>query len=145
MKSTYLKSLMLLFAVVLTAFVSTAYAQNVSDTEIKTNVVGISNALAKLKQLEPVTYEYNTHKYKQLDLAEGKKYGFLSENIQAVFPEMVQNRHIPYMASKNSYKDLVVKKMDTESLIPVLVASIKELETEIVKLKAELIHIKGAK
>jgi hypothetical protein len=127
------------------ALASTVYAQMVSDKDMKTNVVGISNSLEKLKQLEPVIYEYDTHKYKQLHLGKGKKYGFLAENFYAVFPEMVYNSHIPYMYGKNHQKDVVIKKIDTESLIPVLVASIKELEAEIEKLKVELIKIKATK
>ena len=131
-------------ALVLIALASTAYAQNVADKDIKTNVTDISGALEQLKQLEPVTYEYNTHKYKQLHLGKGKKYGFLAEDIQAIFPEMVHNRHVSYIYGKNQHRTLVVKKMDTESLIPVLVASIKELEAEIEKLKSEISKIKEA-
>ena len=129
-------------ALILTALASTAYAQNISDKDIKTYVVSISNALEQLKQLEPVTYEYDTHKYKQLHLGKGKKYGFLAEDIQAIFPEMVHNRHVSYIYGKNQHRTLVVKKMDTESLIPVLVASIKELEAQIEALKTELFKIK---
>ena len=124
-------------AVILMASTHVIYAQNVSDKDIKTNVTGIGNALGKLKLLEPVTYEYDTYKFKQLQLEKGKKIGFMAENVQNVFPEIVYDRYIPQITSKHQHRDLSVKKIDTESLIPVLVASIKELEVEVEKLKKE--------
>lgn len=123
---------------ILMALASTIYAQKVSEKDIKTNVVNITNALEKVKQLEPVTYEYNTHKYKLLQLQEGKTYGFIADQFQNVFPEMVYDKHVSDLNSKQVHRDLIIKKMDIESLIPVLVASIKELEAEVEKLKAEL-------
>jgi Chaperone of endosialidase len=116
----------------------TAYSQNIPDNDLKTNVSEVSNALEKLKKLEPITFEYNTDKYKQLNLEKGKQYGFMADKFRSVFPEMVYNRHIPYTYAKNQNRDMVIQKMDTESLIPILVASIKELEAEIAKLKMEL-------
>ena len=130
-------------AFILMASTQIIYAQNVSDKDIKTNVAGISNALGQLKLLEPLTYEYNTEKYKPLLLEKGKRYGFIAEEFQNVFPEMVYNRHIPQITSKHQHRDLSVKKIDTESLIPVLVASIKELEAEVEKLKKELKELKS--
>ena len=116
----------------------TAYSQNIPDNDLKTNVSEVSNALEKLKKLEPVTFEYNTDKYKQLNLEKGQQYGFMADKFRSVFPEMVYNKHIPYAYGKNQNRDMVIQKMDTESLIPILVASIKELEAEIAKLKMEL-------
>lgn len=130
-------------AFILMALTHTIYAQNVSDKDIKTNITGIGNALEKLKQLEPIAYEYHTEKYKPLLLEKGKKYGFIAEEFQNVFPEMVYNRHIPQIMSKHQHRDLSVKKIDTESLIPVLVASINELQAEVEKLKKELRDIKA--
>ncbi len=116
----------------------TAYSQNIPDNDLKINVSEVNNALEKLKKLEPITFEYNTDKYKQLNLEKGMQYGFMADKFRSVFPEIVYNRHIPYMYAKNQNRDMVIQKMDTESLIPVLVASIKELEAEVAKLKTEL-------
>lgn len=123
----------------------TLHAQNISDKEIKTNVTAVSNALEKLKQLEPITYEYDTHKYKRFNLGDGKKFGFLAENVQDVFPELVYNKPFFYAVGKNNDKTFVVKQIDNDGLIPVLVASIKELQVEVEKLKTELLEIKARK
>jgi AmiR/NasT family two-component response regulator len=42
------------------------------------------------------------------------------------------------MYAKNTFKGIVVNTIDTQSLIPVLVASIQELYAEVEKLKAEI-------
>lgn len=138
-----MKSKTLLLALLSVAIVSNGYAQSIPDKEIKINVIQMSKALEKINQLEPVTYQYDTHKYKQLHLSSGKKFGFLAENLQTIFPEMVYSKHVSYMAGKNMYKSYIIKQVDKESLIPVLVASIKELHTEIEKLKLELLELRN--
>ena len=130
-------------ALILTSFGGAACAQNIPERELKVNVVDITNSLETLKNLTPVTYEY-ADKYQQFYAEKGKQYGFLADNLQTVFPTMVQDKRIPYMFGKNQYRDWVVKNMDTESLIPVLVASIKELHVEIEKLKMELAKNKAS-
>lgn len=130
-------------AVILIAFSSTAYGQNVPEKDVKTNVVGITNALVKLKNLTPVTFEY-ADKYKQYYPEKGKQYSFLADSFQTVFPEMVYDKRVSYMFGKNQYRDIVVKTVDYERLVPVLVASIKELEAEIQKLKIELARTRGS-
>jgi hypothetical protein len=72
----------------------------------------------------------------------GKQYGFLAEDVQQVFPELIRYRNMNYATGKNSSRTAQVKTMDMESLIPILVASIKEQQAEIEKLKAELSELK---
>lgn len=122
-----------------------ATAQEVADKEIKKNVTDISAPLEKLVQLEPKIFEYNTDKYKHLKLEQGKQFGFMSENMQQVFPELVSNKNISYMFGKNVYRDAKVKTVDELSLIPVLVASIKEQQKEIEKLKQDIAELKSVK
>lgn len=61
-------------------------AQQVHNNEIKKNVTEISTPLEKLLQLEPKVFEYNTEKYKHFKLQPGRKFGFMSDNMQMVFP-----------------------------------------------------------
>lgn len=119
------------------------FSQKIDDGEIKTNVVAIDNSLNKLIQLEPKVYEYSTAKYKDLKLPSGKQYGFMAENLQTVFPDLVTYRNFSYMAGKNSFRTAKVKEIDVESIIPILVASIKEQQVEIEKLKEEVKELKS--
>jgi len=121
------------------------FAQTVPDSEIKKNITEIINPLQKLVQLEPKAFEYNTEKYKHLKLQHGKKFGFMSDNMWQVFPELVTTKHSSYIFGKNVYRDMKIKTIDQTSLIPVLVAAIKEQQAEIKELKKEVEELKAAK
>jgi hypothetical protein len=120
-------------------FISTAtIAQSINDEQTKLNVASISNPVERLSQLKPISFEYNTKQYKFLNLQSGKQYGFLSENIQAVFPELVKEKRVTYMQGKNNYKSASIANINETSLIPVLVASIVEQQKQIDQLKSEI-------
>ena len=121
------------------------YSQNLNDSDIKKNVTAINNPLKKLVQLQPKTFEYNTEQYKHLKLQHGKKYGFLAEDFQHIFPELIRERSVSYMFGKNVYRNSTIKTIDEQSLIPLLVASIKEQQQQIDKLTAELEQLKNKK
>lgn len=130
----------------LVLFISTAAAsQALNDQQTKLNISSISNPVQKLTQLKPISFEYNTKQYKQLNLQSGKQYGFLSENIQSVFPELVKEKRIPYMLGKNNYKNATISTINETSLIPVLVASIIEQQQQINQLKTEIEELKNKK
>jgi hypothetical protein len=139
--SPYAKVLFFLFAMVL--LTAGTYAQNIPDTEIKKNISGINNPLQSIIRLEPKAFEYNKDKFKDLKLPGGRQYGFVTEEVQSVFPELVSTRSYSYMAGKNLFRTAKIKCLDTESLIPILVASIKEQQQEIEKLKIEIQALKN--
>ena len=118
-------------------------AQKIEDNEIKKNVSAIDNSLQRLVQLEPKIFEYNKTKFKDLQLPSGKQYGFMAENLQTVFPDLVTYKSYNYSVAKNSFRTAKVKEVDVESIIPILVASIKEQQSEIEKLKAEVLELKS--
>jgi hypothetical protein len=122
-----------------------AYSQNLSDSDIKKNISTIDNPLQKLVRLEPKTYEYKTEHYKHLDLQKGKKYGFLAEDFQRVFPDLVKEKNTSFMFGKNTYRNSIIKTIDEQSIIPILVASIKEQQLQIEKLTAEVEALKNKK
>ncbi|MCF3111528.1 tail fiber domain-containing protein [Niabella sp. CC-SYL272] len=132
---------------VLTAFVCSsaalvAGAQTLTDNELKTKVIAIENPLQKIVQLEPKQFEYKAKVYKYLKLDEGAQYGFMAENVKAVFPHLVKEKKVAYMFGKNAYRDARVSTVDESGLIPVLVASIKQQQEEIERLKVELMKLK---
>jgi hypothetical protein len=122
-----------------------AFSQHLGDNEIKKNVAPVTASLQKVLQLEPKTFEFETSKYKHLKLQQGRKYGFLAENVQGVFPELVKERSVSHMFGKNSYRDATFNVVDEASLIPLLVASIKEQQEQIEKLKAAVEELKNKK
>lgn len=122
---------------------SGAWGQSLSDSEIKKNVHNIDSPIQKVLKLEPKSFEYDTQHYKHLHLQAGTHYGFLAENVATVFPELVKTRTISYNSGKNSTKDAKVKTVEENELISVLVAAIKEQQTLIQKLQADIELLKN--
>ncbi|MBL0356969.1 MAG: tail fiber domain-containing protein [Chitinophagaceae bacterium] len=121
------------------------FSQQLSDNDIKKNIEPVAAPLQKLLQLHPKMYEFETNKYKHLKLQQGRRYGFLAANVQAVFPELVNEKTFSYMFAKNGYRDTSFKTVDELSLIPLLVASIKEQQLQIEQLKAAIEELKNKK
>jgi hypothetical protein len=120
-----------------------ANAQKIDEQELKVNVGKITNSTQHLKNLEPVTFQYDLSKYKHLKLPAGQQYGFLASNVQPEFPGMVYEASKIYNAGKNNAKTARYNEVQTENLIPVLVAAIKEQQAEIELLKKELNQLKA--
>jgi len=142
MKATYHN--IKIFILTLSLFVITQQilAQTLTDSEITKYVSDISNPLQSIAKLEPRVFEYNNEKYKDLRLPGGTQYGFTVENIQAVFPSLVKTENKSYIVGKNLSRQATVKTVDFEGLVPILVASIQQLQSEIEQLKAEVQALK---
>jgi hypothetical protein len=110
-----------------------------SDQSVKKNIQPIKNALAKLLKLEGTTFQYTLPFLGGDDVY----YGFLAQNVESVFPEMVKEKDFRPMqaralrfnyANPELYK---IKAVSTSSLIPVLVEAIKEQQKMIEELKKQ--------
>lgn len=119
-----------------------SFAQTYPDSVIKKNIKEIENATQNIIRLKPKVFEYDTQSYNYLHLKKGTQYGFMAEDIKAVFPGLVRDKHISYMSGKNTHRDAVIKTMDEASLVPFLVAAFKEQQAEIEKLKIEIQRLK---
>ena len=126
----------------LSACALTVNAQKIEEQELKLNVNKITNSIEQLENLEPVTFKYETDKHKYLKLPVGEQHGFLASNVKAEFPAMVYVTSKMYNSGKNNSKVAKYDEVDTLSLIPVLVAAIKEQQAEIENLKNELLQLK---
>ena len=118
-------------------------AQDLTDAAIKKNVAAIDSPLQKLTQLSPVSYEYDHANYKHLKFQKGRQYGFIAEEMQHIFPHLVKQKAVSYMFGKNVYRDTRIRIVNEAGLVPVLVASIKEQQSEIEKLKADVQELKN--
>ncbi|HRP57811.1 tail fiber domain-containing protein [Agriterribacter sp.] len=129
-----------IFAFLLVA--NATHAQEISDHSIKKNITTIDSPLQKITQLQPKQFEYNAATFRHLKLKEGKQYGFIAEDIESVFPTLVNEKTVSYRYGKNVYRNATIKTINETSLIPVLVASVKEQQAEIEKLKAEMLELR---
>lgn len=131
------------FFIVLSLLVtSVSIAQENKDGVVQKKVGTIEHPVQSLEKLEPGVFEYDQQQSKTLQLPQGKRYGFTVAEVEAVFPQLIKHTTRTYMYGKNTYRTTTVKTVDMESLIPVLVASIKEQQQEIEQLKKELQELK---
>lgn len=100
-----------------------------SDERYKENIEPVGEVLASLKNLEPVTYNLkgrsNVREFQNNAKNDSERYGFIAQNVQEVFPELVHTDNNGYMS------------VDYIGLIPILVQSINELRAELAELKGE--------
>jgi hypothetical protein len=65
-----------------------------SDALVKTNINNF-NALAKIKTLNPVSYNFTNVSVPQLTFTPNLDYGFVAQQLQTVYPELVDTLRIP--------------------------------------------------
>lgn len=101
-----------------------------SDARLKTNINGIDNSLVSLMKLRGVTFNWDLAKRPNSDKA--LQYGFIAQEVEKVFPELVNT-------DANGYKSL-----NYIGVIPVLTEAVKEQQSEIEDLKKENQELKSA-
>ena len=98
--------------------------QTTSDYRLKENAVAITSATERVKQLNPIRFNFISEPDRTID-------GFLAHEVQAVVPEAVSGTKDEVDSNgRPEYQGL-----DTSRLVPVLVATIKELEARITALE----------
>ena len=105
---------------------STSYLTS-SDYRLKENVVNLTGATERLKQLEPKRFNFIADADTTVD-------GFLAHEVSSIVPEAVTGTKDEVDADGNpEYQGI-----DQSKLVPLLVATIKELEARITALEQQL-------
>ncbi len=121
---------------------------NPSDEKLKRNISGLDKAIERVMALRPVSYEFRSRDFPQMQLAKGAQLGFLAQEMEAVFPELVkQNKHpeMPKTWDENGnprtyYPAVDYKGLNYNGLIPVLTKATQEQQEEIEKLETRVIE-----
>jgi len=103
---------------------STTSFNTSSDYRLKENVVELTGATDRLKQI-PV------HQFNFINTPDTTVDGFIAHEVQAIVPEAVTGTHNEVNAEGNP----VYQGIDQSKLVPLLVATIKELEARITALE----------
>ena len=91
-----------------------------SDANLKTNISNITSVKDKVKLLRPVTYNLSTdNEFLKDKPVNNLQYGFIAQEMQELFPDLVIKRDDGTLGIRYN------------GLIPVLVQTIKEQQTEI--------------
>jgi len=112
-----------------------------SDKKLKKNIKPITNVLDKLMQLRPAMYDFRVGEFGGMNLAEGKHFGFIAQEVKEVFPDLVATQVFPPQYDEKNRK--VAEAIDYLGLnytefIPVIIEGMQE-QQEIIKKQSELI------
>jgi hypothetical protein len=107
---------------------------SVSDKRLKTNITPYTGALNRLMQLDIYRYNYSaTGAYSNLNLASEKQYGFLAQDLETLFPDLVHNNKVPNKKTlnENGTFDVVeggaeYKSVNQIGMIPILTRAMQE-------------------
>lgn len=112
-----------------------------SDQRLKTNIQPLSGALAKVLNVKVATYDYRTDGMaKHMVLPEGKQIGFIAQDLEKSFPELVETQIQAVgadspegMNQEQEVNSLEYKGVNYIGMVPVLTKAIQE-QQEYIKL-----------
>ena len=118
---------------------------NTSDRKFKTNIKNEENILPKLMQLQPKNYLFDNEKFKNAGFSTKLQHGLISQEVELVFPELVQEAFAPNTSKdpKEDGKPIAYKGLNYLGFIPMLLKGIQELKIENDELKARLQKIEN--
>ena len=112
-----------------------------SDENLKENIADLPSGLEVISQLNPKSYNYQTSALPQVGLPTGQQYGFLAQELEQVIPVAVKD--LTFQAQMDStgqeiYPAVASKIVNTDMLIPFLVAAVKEQQALIANLQDQI-------
>ena len=96
-----------------------------SDYRIKENIVDLTDATTRLKQLKPKRFNFITNPDDET------RDGFLAHEVSSIVPEAV----IGEKDAVDENGEIIVQQLDPSKLVPLLVKTIQELEARITELE----------
>lgn len=103
-----------------------------SDQRLKENITSEENVMDRILQLRPTTYNFrNDGMAAEMNLAQGLQHGFIAQELETVFPELVEDAKQVTSDENGKTKSVDFKSVNYISLIPVLTAGIQEQQSQI--------------
>jgi len=106
-----------------------------SDEKFKKNISDYNNALENIMKLRPVTYEMKTEEYPFMNFEKGTQIGFIAQEIQSIFPNLVVSGAHPGENENDPF--IEYKGINYIGLTPILVKAIQEQQIKIDDLKSK--------
>jgi Chaperone of endosialidase/Secretion system C-terminal sorting domain len=120
-------------------FIGGLYADGVvvmSDQKLKSNVINEDNITSKIMQLRPVSYQLD-QKRKGYSFSNKLQHGFIAQEMEKVFPELVTSIKHPIKDGDNTtFED--IKGVNYVGLISVLTRGMQEQEDKITAMEKEM-------
>lgn len=100
-----------------------------SDAKLKTNVERLTSSLEKIRKMNFYSYNFKRDEFPQMNLATGKHFGVISQELEKVFPELVINTGFMETEVKGrTYPAQEYKAVNYIELIPVTMQAVQELD-----------------
>lgn len=107
----------------------------VSDRKFKTNIQDMNGALSRIMQVSAKTYDMRIDEFPSLNLAKGTQFGFVAQELETIFPELVENGAAPGV---NKEEVITYKGVNYIGMVPVLTKAIQEQQTLIDKQQKQI-------
>jgi trimeric autotransporter adhesin len=116
-----------------------------SDENLKSNIRNYeASALSKIMSLQTKSYNYDVAKYKYMNLPVGDQFGFLAQDLEKVFPQLVTKAVQPAeyeqgnKTGKKLNDEIQFKAVNYTGLIPVLTKAVQEQQQVIDKQQKQI-------
>lgn len=109
-----------------------------SDERLKENITRLNSITDKIMLISVNTYNFKKE-YKNLNLPQVKQYGFLAQNLEKIFPELVQD---VADKSKGENNAATYKAINYIAMIPILTKALQEEHTQRLQTEQELKELK---
>lgn len=108
-----------------------------SDRKLKQNEHTISNALQLIDQLQPKSYDYRCQEFVGLNLPQGTRYGFIAQEIGAIFPQFTKTTQqiATGLSEHQMVPQVEFEAVNYIELIPILTKAIQELNQKVMELE----------
>ena len=119
---------------------------NASDAKLKENVASLSGTLSRIMQVKSRMYDYRSGtEFSSMSLSSGKHYGFVAQELEEVFPELVVDVVHPGDDPANKVRgpEIHYKGVKYMEMVPILVKAIQEQQQMIDKQQKEIDELKA--
>ncbi len=109
-----------------------------SDSRLKTNINDLESSIDKIMALRPVTYTWDSKKHPSFGGDTRKQIGFLSQELEQVFPELVNKSSVVLPNENVQNTEEKFDAVSYDGLIPVLTKALQEQQKVIEQLNARI-------
>lgn len=120
-----------------------------SDRKLKNNIQPVTNALDKIKNLHASTYTFNQAQYAGKKLPWGTHIGFMADEVEQAFPELVKNTILPAGVVRGERGNTQVQTIENVKvvnylgLIPVITEAVNEQRAIVEQKDAEIAQLRS--
>lgn len=118
-----------------------------SDEKLKKDASILEGSLEKIMKLKPIAFYFKTDAYDRLGLPLEKQNGFIAQDVETIFPELVCETAISQYQEKKtanpSNEAEKIKAVNYTALIPILTHAIQEQQQIIEEMRRQISDFKN--